>query len=387
MVKTLPSPTALRAVRAPPDSRTMDRLIITGALPARLGRQEALEQLGERRGVHAGAGVGHVDPQMKAGREAQRPGPRARHPLLRPADRQGARPIHGVERVGNEVREDLEEVSRPDRNRPAGESGRRSVPAEGDRTRQQAGQEGGGLADQRGDVDRLLDHGTAADGLEHVVGDAQRHPDPLAQHVEAAGEVVLAEVAPDGQRLRHQPDRLERVLDLVADMGHRAAERRQMFELLLVQQALAQARHVRLDADIGHDRPAPVADGGQVEVVEEGRPVLAMVDEIDLDGIARLERLPNAPVGDRIGVRAAQEAAVAADDLRPFEAGEFEEGRVDVGQRHVPLDRGDRVREVARFESGDEQAVRRGHRGSFEVTRKTLSSSWTCRHPASGCRA
>jgi hypothetical protein len=40
-------------------------------------------------------------------------------------------------------------------------------------------------------------------------------------------------------------------------MGHGPAERRQMLLLLLVQEALAQACHVRLDPDVGDDPSGP----------------------------------------------------------------------------------------------------------------------------------
>jgi hypothetical protein len=74
-------------------------------------------------------------------------------------------------------------------------------------------------------------------------------------------------------------------------------------------------RHVGLDADEVGQPALRVVHGRDGQLVPEGRAVLAVVEQRDGEVLLALQRVPDALHVGRVGVRALQEAAVAAEHL------------------------------------------------------------------------
>jgi len=92
-----------------------------------------------------------------------------------------------------------------------------------------------------------------------------------------------------------------------------------------------------LDPDVGGDVAVGIVHRGDVQVVPERLTVPAVIQELDADRPALADRAAQPVDGRGIGVRALQEAAVAADRGRARIAGGPAEGVVDEDQRHVRL--------------------------------------------------
>ena len=81
--------------------------------------------------------------------------------------------------------------------------------------------------------------------------------------------------------------------------------------------------------------PAIVGNRTDVEGVPEGRPVLAIVEDVDTHIGATRNGAANPLDGCRVGLGTLQQTAVPADDLVPFESGQVQEGIVREDDRII----------------------------------------------------
>ena len=98
-------------------------------------------------------------------------------------------------------------------------------------------------------------------------------------------------------------------------------------------------RDVGLDADEMRDLARPVPDGRDRQAVPERRPVLAVIQNLDQAFATLREGRPDLRYGRRVGLRALQESAVAAQHVPDRIAGHVLEALVDVDQRPIGLSR------------------------------------------------
>ena len=91
--------------------------------------------------------------------------------------------------------------------------------------------------------------------------------------------------------------------------------------------------HVVLNSYEVGDATFVIADRGEIELIPEGGPILAVVAKGNADVFACVERVTNLSNSGLIPVGALKESATAATDFAGGIAGHALEGGVDVGKR------------------------------------------------------